>query len=206
LDKKELLKKLRIKPDMKYAVFNKPADFPGLLGKDAHIKNQKGKYFDALVLFVYSSEDLLAYLKKILPVISPATIFWISYPKKTSGITSDLNRNILWQSMSKYGYRAVSQISLDTRWSALWFKPRDKVISKIISTPSVDLINRKVKIPQELKPIFRKNKKAEEFFKSLSFTHKKEYIIWIESAKKTESRTARIAKTVEMLNERIKSR
>ncbi len=40
-----------------------------------------------------------------------------------------------------------------------------------------------------------------EIFSALSFTHRKEYMEWIESAKKTETRQNRLAKIVSMLRE-----
>jgi uncharacterized protein YdeI (YjbR/CyaY-like superfamily) len=51
---------------------------------------------------------------------------------------------------------------------------------------------------------FARNKKLGEFFGSLSYTHQKEYVRWIESAKKEETRRARILKTTEMLGRKIK--
>jgi hypothetical protein len=199
-----LLKKLRIKPDMNYAVLNKPPEFSGFPGADDKIR--KGADLNALLLFIGSKGLLEKQLPKILPAVSPGTVFWISYPKQDSGIACDLNRDSLWKLMQKYDYSAVSQVSLHLKWSALWFKPRDKVISRKFVTPLVDMAGRTVKVPKDLKSAFMKNKKAEEFFNSLSFTHKKEYVIWIESAKKEETRKSRILKTTDMLNRGMKER
>ncbi|TLX97217.1 MAG: hypothetical protein E6K96_03895 [Thaumarchaeota archaeon] len=44
------------------------------------------------------------------------------------------------------------------------------------------------------------NKKVNAFFKSLSNSHKKAYIQWIESAKKDETREKRAEKMIEMLS------
>jgi uncharacterized protein YdeI (YjbR/CyaY-like superfamily) len=61
------------------------------------------------------------------------------------------------------------------------------------STPRV------VTVPPDLKRAFRGEKAAQAFFDGLSFTHRKEYVRWIEDAKKEETRAARVAKTIEML-------
>jgi uncharacterized protein YdeI (YjbR/CyaY-like superfamily) len=58
-------------------------------------------------------------------------------------------------------------------------------------------------IPAELTRVLAR-KKLNEFFGSLSYTHQKEYVRWIESAKKEETRAARVVKTVEMLGRKIK--
>jgi uncharacterized protein YdeI (YjbR/CyaY-like superfamily) len=42
------------------------------------------------------------------------------------------------------------------------------------------------------------------FFESLAFTHKKEYIRWITSAKRPETKQARMAKMLEMLGNKQK--
>ncbi|HEX9660339.1 MAG TPA: YdeI/OmpD-associated family protein [Rhodothermales bacterium] len=45
-----------------------------------------------------------------------------------------------------------------------------------------------------------------ELFSTLSFTHQREYIEWIEDAKKAETRERRKARMIEMLNKRKRAR
>jgi uncharacterized protein YdeI (YjbR/CyaY-like superfamily) len=45
------------------------------------------------------------------------------------------------------------------------------------------------------------SKATRAFFDSLSYSHRREYVQWIEEAKKKETRDRRIAKAVEMLGE-----
>jgi len=54
-------------------------------------------------------------------------LFWICYPKGSSKIKTDLNRDILWAAMGKFGLAGVSLISIDNVWSAMRFRPTDKV-------------------------------------------------------------------------------
>jgi hypothetical protein len=63
---------------------------------------------------------------------------------------------------------------------------------------------REVIIPGDVLPLLDKNLKAKKFFESLSYTDKKEYIRWIETAQKEETRTRRIGIFIEKLNERKK--
>lgn len=62
-----------------------------------------------------------------------------------------------------------------------------------------------VKLPEELKLELGKkqNQVAKNYFETLSPSHKREYTEWIESAKKSETKIARIEKTIEMLNSKI---
>jgi hypothetical protein len=51
---------------------------------------------------------------------------------------------------------------------------------------------RVVDVPADLKKILVKNAKAKSFFDSLSFTNRKEYSLWISSAKKEETKAKRL--------------
>ena len=62
-----------------------------------------------------------------------------------------------------------------------------------------DLEERVVTVPAELKRAFKVEKEAKAFFEKLSYTHQKEYVTWINEAKKDETRQSRILKTLEML-------
>ena len=70
----------------------------------------------------------------------------------------------------------------------------------------LDVEERVVAVPAELKQLFKSEKEAKTAFEKLSYTHQKEYVKWIEEAKKEETRQSRIVKTIEMLKERKKGR
>ena len=72
---------------------------------------------------------------------------------------------------------------------------------EITITVEPDTEPRVVEIPKELAKEFRKEKDAKAFFDKLSYTHRKEYVTWINEAKKEETRQNRIAKTIEMLKQ-----
>jgi uncharacterized protein YdeI (YjbR/CyaY-like superfamily) len=63
----------------------------------------------------------------------------------------------------------------------------------------VDREKRIVTAPKDLQQLLAKNAKAQTALDALSFTNRKEYVVWILDAKKPETRAARLAKTVEML-------
>lgn len=60
---------------------------------------------------------------------------------------------------------------------------------------------RVIKIPEDLQKLFNKNKSAKKIFEDLSYTHKKEYVEWINEAKREGTRQRRLHKTIEMLKE-----
>lgn len=71
-------------------------------------------------------------------------------------------------------------------------------------TMELDRAERTVEVPKELEQAFKKNKKAAEFFDSLSYSHKKEYAEWVGGAKQETTRESRATKAVEMLSAGIK--
>jgi hypothetical protein len=63
----------------------------------------------------------------------------------------------------------------------------------------LDTEPRVTEVPPDLQAALDPHPEAAEFFATLAPSHKKEYVVWIDSAKKPETRTARIAKAVAML-------
>ena len=78
------------------------------------------------------AESVIAFARKLAdldtaggPVISAAAadrIAWFAYPK-AGQLDTDLNRDILARHIEKAGVKAVRQVSIDTVWSALRFRP-----------------------------------------------------------------------------------
>jgi uncharacterized protein YdeI (YjbR/CyaY-like superfamily) len=60
-------------------------------------------------------------------------------------------------------------------------------------------------LPDDLSSVLKKNKKASAFFNTLSFTNKKEYIEWIVTAKREETRKERVNGTIDRLNKSWKN-
>ncbi len=62
-----------------------------------------------------------------------------------------------------------------------------------------DTEERVVEVPADFADALNKNKTVREFFEKMSFTHRREYVEWITSAKKTETRENRIEKAIKMI-------
>ena len=73
-------------------------------------------------------------------------------------------------------------------------------------TVEPDTEPRVLEIPAELKKAFKTEKEAKAFFDKLSYTHQREYVMWINEAKREETRLNRIAKAIEMLKQGKKVR
>ena len=63
----------------------------------------------------------------------------------------------------------------------------------------LDTEPRTVKVPPDLAKALKKSKQAKSFFDGLSYSHQRRYVMWIEEAKKAETRERRVDKATEML-------
>ena len=70
----------------------------------------------------------------------------------------------------------------------------------------LDTEERVIELLKDLMKELKKDKVVKAFFDKLSYSHKKEYVKWIEEAKKEETRQNRIIKTMEMLKKGRKTR
>ena len=70
----------------------------------------------------------------------------------------------------------------------------------------LDTEPREVIVPTDLHIALDADPDASRFFQSLSYSHKSAYVIWIESAKKVETRQRRIPEAIRMLQEGRKQR
>lgn len=64
-----------------------------------------------------------------------------------------------------------------------------------------DFEQRKVEIPPDLLKALKADPQALAIFERLSYTHQKEYVRWVEQAKRPETRLERIRRTIEMLTQ-----
>ncbi len=194
---KALEKKLLITEAKRVAFINAPAG----LGR---LDDKKEGPLDLLLVFVKSKKDISMSLDQAISSLVPKGVLWFAYPKKSSGIKTDINRDSGWETLAKNKFVPVTQVAIDETWSALRFKPVDQIpkLSRktaIGQQPSKPGKERTLELSTEFQQLLSKNKKAGVFFKSLSFTNRKEYVGWLESAKKPETKQKRLKDAIEKL-------
>ena len=205
-----IAKKLHLKPGMRVAVANPPAGFS--LGKPAGVTVEKSlkRDLDLVMLFATTQKELKAQWPKALAAVKQDGALWVSYPKKSSGIASDLGMGE-WEATKGSDWNPVAMIAIDEAWSAVRYKyapglekarhaRQDEAIKDADGTVVVDRAKRIVTPPNDLQALLAKNAKARAAFEPLAFSHRKEYVVWIVEAKKPETRTARLEKTIAMLS------
>jgi hypothetical protein len=68
-----------------------------------------------------------------------------------------------------------------------------------------DTAERVLEVPPDLQQAFHQEPASMAFFESLSFTHRKEYVRWITSARRAETRERRVRDAVRMLGDGVKT-
>ena len=204
--------KLKIKPKYSLLTLNAPADFKkGLQGLPAGIKiADSGKEYDQVHWFVKSKAQLEKEISKVMKLVKPDVTVWVYYPKGTSKVQTDLTRDKGWDCLLAEGDKVtwISLISFDDTWSVFGFRAKTEADKKKEAKPKeereifnwVNPITKEVKLPDDLTTVLKKNKKLADYFHSLAFSHKKEYIEWIVTAKREETRMQRIKGTIERLS------
>lgn len=185
-----LARKLQYKENFECLVLNKPAEFTFAFSYDSE-RNKKA--YSLELIFVDSMKELIQSLPTFLEP-NDDRLRWIVYPKKSSSITSDLNRDIIWQQLVEVSYKPVAMISLNETWSAMRIRHQDNVNT---------ITKEKISMPEDLQNLLNGNPECRDYFNTLSATNKKEYMTWVQSAKRVETRQNRLAKTKMLLQDKI---
>jgi len=114
--------KLKLSGRKRPAVINAPPDYD--LGIDAATK-LTGK-FDWIQLFVKNEAELAKSLPKTFAALEPESMLWITFPKGSSKMQTDLTRDKGWDSLKTLPLKWVTLISVNETWSAFGVRPLRK--------------------------------------------------------------------------------
>jgi hypothetical protein len=82
----------------------------------------KSRKIDFALVFAVNENQLNGILRDVMPALKEDSKFWVAYPKTTSKIVTDLNRDSSWQQLTSAGYETVNEVVLDHVWSAARFE------------------------------------------------------------------------------------
>lgn len=119
-----LPQKLGIKEHHEVAVLNAPRGFFDTLGKvptGATIQTRlAGKApFDVILVFTTKVAELLAALKDVRPRMEPAAGLWIAWPKKSSGVPTEITEDVIREIALPTGLVDNKVCAIDETWSGL---------------------------------------------------------------------------------------
>lgn len=214
---KSVAEKLKIQPGFSLLTLHAPAGFEkglGKLPKGVSI-SETSKAYDQVHWFVLNKAQLEKQLSKVMKLLKPDITVWIYYPKGSSGMQTDLNRDTGWDCLMKESDKLswINLFSFDDTWSIFGMRAKTEAEKKKDAQPKpereifkwVNPKTKEIKLPADLAAALKKNKKEAAFFETLSFTNKKEYIEWIVTAKREETRTERVKGTIERLGKQWKN-
>jgi len=211
-----LFEKLQLQDEKSILIQGLPSSIEKLFAKLSYAKNVtplvKTRKLDFALVFAINQNQLQNIMKEVMPALRPESKLWVAYPKLTSKIVSDLNRETSWDFFTQNSFEGVSLVDLDHMWSAMRFnktgvtaqvKPaevKDKVEEKEkVDVKGIEFAKKLTVIPSVLEKAFTKHKQAKEIFTSLAPSHQNEYVTWIEGAKKEETKQRRLDSVIEKL-------
>jgi hypothetical protein len=207
-----LARKLGIQPHQELLLINAPDSFasslsplpPGVsLVQEAVQPHQVHWFAD-------TRGELCSRVDAVLSCLKGNSICWVYFPKGTSGIQTDLTRDKGWECLEEKELHWLKLVSFDATWSARSFRKgkAEKGASRLADgtvLQYIDRATRTVLLPQDLEAALQSHNEALAFFQSLSFTNRKEYVEWIVSAKREETRSSRVAQVVVKLGQGLKN-
>lgn len=124
----DLLKKLSFKSHERIAVINAPAGFEkriASLAPEVQIDTEiNARYlYEFMIAFTTGSKEVNELGPACIHNLSEDGRLWLAYPKgQSKKAPTDINRDHGWEPLEKAGFRRVSQIAIDEKWSALRFR------------------------------------------------------------------------------------
>jgi hypothetical protein len=205
-----LLEKMKIKAPHVLCTMNASADFAKTLGKlpaGISIIDDPKQPFDSLHWFVKTKAEVDKQTPKVIKLLKPGNVIRCYYPKGSSKVQTDLTRDKGWDELLRHDeLKWLNLISFDDTWSVFGFRvksekdkeasPKEREIFKY-----ADSKTKTITLPDDMVRAFAKNKKAKTIFDALAFSHRREYVEWVVTAKREETRLTRIEGTLNKLLE-----
>ena len=118
-----LVKKLGIKPGFNIAFAGAPPGYANELDLPPNviINSRPGKPLDFAQLFVKSEKELKTKFSEYANRLKVSGMLWVSWPKKSSGVSTDLSENIVREIGLAAGLVDVKVCAINEVWSGLKF-------------------------------------------------------------------------------------
>jgi hypothetical protein len=121
---KPIFEKLQLKPGRKLLIVNAPVGYlakAGAVPTGADLLSEPQEAF-IIQVFVLKQAELESALTRYAPLVQPGGMLWVTYPKLSSPLKGDINRDTINTFAQVNGWTGISIISIDEDWSALRLK------------------------------------------------------------------------------------
>lgn len=120
-----VFEKLQLADEKNLLIQGLPSSIEKQFSKLSFAKNMtpllKSRKIDFALVFAVNENQLNGILRDVMPSLKTDSKFWVAYPKSTSKIVTDLNRECSWNRLTCEGYESIERVELDHVWSALRF-------------------------------------------------------------------------------------
>lgn len=119
-----LIKKLGIKPGQRLAFVEPPAGYAQTLGPlpdGLEVKEQPDGELDFIQYFTKIRSELEDEFPRMKRRLAPDGMLWISWPKRSSQVATDVNENVVREVCLANGLVDVKICTVDEAWSGLKF-------------------------------------------------------------------------------------
>ncbi len=106
----DLAKKIKLKPGAKAAVIHPPENYLQELQHDADVSTALRGKFDWIQIFVKNKAELDRLAPGAANALNPESILWITFPKASSKIQTDLTRDKGWDEARKLGLKWINLV------------------------------------------------------------------------------------------------
>ena len=120
-----LWQKLGLKPGMRLLALEAPPNLEALLtGAPDLLRLARAATFDCALAFANTRSTVTAMLARLEPKMPDGGLIWIAWPKKTSGVSTDLTEDIVRRIGLAARLVDVKVCAIDATWSGLKFVRR----------------------------------------------------------------------------------
>jgi hypothetical protein len=119
---KSVVQKLGIKPGFRIFVDGAPASYDDIIGRlpaDVTIAPRLKAPLDMAHVFAKQAAVLRKKLPACREAIAPDGMVWVSWPKKSSGVVTDVTENVVRDTALSLGLVDVKVCAIDDTWSGL---------------------------------------------------------------------------------------
>jgi hypothetical protein len=111
--------KLGVKEGMSLAILNAPPGFTVDLPDGVVARQRLGKKADVVVLFTKRKSELERRIDTLAEVIRPAGSIWVAWPKRSSGVATDMTDHAVRDVALPLGLVDNKVCAIDETWTGL---------------------------------------------------------------------------------------
>ena len=121
-----LAKKLKLKPGQRAGLIGAPEGYLKTLSplpEGVEVSDRLSGKFDWMQVFVKNKAEIDKLAPRAAKALKPDGTLWISFPKGSSKIQTDLTRDKGWDALHGLDLKWINLVSVDDTWSAFALRP-----------------------------------------------------------------------------------